>query len=294
MQKRLILICLSLSLSLGVQAQFDLQGHRGCRGIMPENSIPAMIRAVELGVTTLEMDVVMSKDGMVLLSHEPWMSSGICLDQEGEEIQDDPKRFSIYGMTYEEVRTFDCGSKPNERFPEQDLQESPKPSLQEVLDTVAAYCEEQDLPLPMVNIETKITPEGDGVFHPSPEILVKEIAEVVNNSPFKKLMYLQSFDPRSLEVAHDTQSDWKLVLLIEKERDVKKALESLSFKPDVYSPFFELLDKDAVNYLHDQEIKVIPWTVNFQVYAEVMRDMGVDGLITDYPDRISLESLGLE
>lgn len=280
--------------SWGALAQFDLQGHRGCRGLLPENTVPAMIKAVELGVTTLEMDVVMSVDGVVLLSHEPWISSGICLDQEGEEIQDDPKRFSIYGMTYEEVRAFDCGSKPNGRFPEQDLQETPKPTLQEVLDTVAAYCEEKELPLPMVNIETKITPEGDEVFHPSPEVMVKGIAEVVNNSRFKKLMYLQSFDPRSLEVAHETQSDWKLVLLIEKERDVKKALENLSFKPDVYSPFFELLDKDAVNYLHDREIKVIPWTVNFQVYAEVMRDMGVDGIITDYPDRISLKSLGLE
>lgn len=284
----------ALLLTMAAQAQFDVQGHRGCRGLMPENSIPAMIRALELGVSTLEMDVVMTSDDVVILSHEPWMSAEICTDAEGKVLSEDREKYSIYRMTFDEVRSFDCGSIGNKRFPEQQKIQVYKPSLAEVLDSVAIYCSKNELPLPDLNIETKITPEGDDVFHPKPEILVNGIAAVINDSPFKDKMYLQSFDPRSLEVAHRTQPKWNLVLLIEKEKDVERALESLSFPPDVYSPFFELLDQEGIDYLHERNIRVIPWTVNFVPYAKVLKDMGVDGIITDYPDRISLQSIGVK
>lgn len=275
------------------KGQFDLQGHRGCRGLMPENSIPAMIHALDLGVTTLEMDVVMTSDGVVILSHEPWMNSEICTDDKGEDLQSDSSKYLIFKMTYDEVRSFDCGSKDIRVFPEQKKISTYKPSLIEVLDSVHSYCRENDISLPFLNIETKITPKGDEELHPKPEVLVQAIADVVNESPFKKRVLLQSFDPRSLEIAHETQPRWKTVLLIEKEKDPEKALEALSFTPDVYSPNFELLTKDSVDYLHKKKIKVIPWTVNFMPYAEALIQMGCDGIITDYPDRISLETLGL-
>ncbi len=288
------LIISATILFMNAHAQFDLQGHRGCRGLMPENTIPAMIHALELGVSTLEMDVVMTADNVVILSHEPWMNPDICRDAAGKELSDDRENYSIFRLTCDEVRSFDCGSPEYDRFPEQKKLSVYKPSLAEVLDTVIAYCRSNELALPYLNIETKITPQGDGVYHPQPEVLVEAIASVVNGTPFENKMFLQSFDPRSLEVAHKEHPSWKLVLLIEKERNPEKALKMLSFKPDVYSPNFELLDKETVKYLHERSIRVIPWTVNYLPDAEVMLEMGVDGIITDYPDRISIEALGIE
>src|SRR4028118_203743 len=98
--------CLLLVMSLISQSappSFDLQGHRGCRGLMPENTIPAFLKALDLGVTTLELDVVISKDQQVVVSHEPFFSSEICKDPEGKAItKDQEKSRNIYQYTWEQ------------------------------------------------------------------------------------------------------------------------------------------------------------------------------------------------
>src|SRR5690349_18285871 len=112
------LTILSMSASAQYIPKFDVQGHRGARGLYPENTIPAFIAALDSGVTTIEMDVVITKDKQVVVSHEPWMSSAICLDSSGNEFSSkDEKKFNIYELTYDEVKLFDCGSKVNEKFP---------------------------------------------------------------------------------------------------------------------------------------------------------------------------------
>ncbi len=98
--------------------KFDVQGHRGARGLRPENTIPGFLVAIDSGVTTIELDVVITKDKQVVVSHEPWMSAAICLDPSGSTLQaKEEKKFNIYQMTYDEVRQFDCGSLENKDFP---------------------------------------------------------------------------------------------------------------------------------------------------------------------------------
>ncbi|MFM8834550.1 MAG: glycerophosphodiester phosphodiesterase family protein, partial [Cytophagales bacterium] len=114
--------------------KFDVQGHRGARGLKPENTIPAFLTALDYGVTTLELDVVITKDKKVLVSHEPWMFSGICLTPDGNTILGkDEKRYNIYELTYEEVKKFDCGSIGNGHFPEQEKIKISKPLLSDVI-----------------------------------------------------------------------------------------------------------------------------------------------------------------
>src|SRR6516225_12427004 len=97
--------------------KFDVQGHRGARGLMPENTIPAFIVALDSGVTTLEMDLAITKDKQVIVSHEAYMNSDFCLDPLGKEIKErDEKKFNIYKMTYADVMSWDCGSKGNSKF----------------------------------------------------------------------------------------------------------------------------------------------------------------------------------
>ena len=118
---------------------FDIQGHRGCRGLLPENTLPAFIKAMELGVTTVEMDVAITKDKLVVVSHEPWMNHEICSDKNGNEInRADEMGYNIYQMNYDEVKQFDCGSKTHPRFLYQQKIKTYKPLLSEVIDSAKA------------------------------------------------------------------------------------------------------------------------------------------------------------
>ncbi|MEM6803094.1 MAG: glycerophosphodiester phosphodiesterase family protein [Bacteroidota bacterium] len=138
-------VILLFSLCLGILActepkteqskiSMDVQGHRGCRGLLPENTLPAFAKAIEIGVNTLEMDVVISKDKQVLLSHEPFLSHEICVGPEGEEISEENEReWNLYKMDYEQIKECDCGSKAHKRFPDQEKMAVHKPLLKEVI-----------------------------------------------------------------------------------------------------------------------------------------------------------------
>ena len=102
-------------------SSLDIQGHRGCRGLLPENTIPAFLKAIELGATTLELDVVISKDKQVVVSHDPYLSHMICLNAKGEAIsEEEEKEYNLYKMSYAEIAQCDCGSQPHPGFPEQE------------------------------------------------------------------------------------------------------------------------------------------------------------------------------
>lgn len=107
-------------MSCNQEQNIDIQGHRGCRGLLPENSMPAFIRAIELGVHTLELDLAISKDKKVVVSHEPFMSRKICLYASGNEIlQSMDMKYNLYEMTYDEIKQFDCGLKFHPDYPNQ-------------------------------------------------------------------------------------------------------------------------------------------------------------------------------
>src|SRR5687767_8397177 len=120
-----------------MQAGFDKQGHRGCRGLMPENTIAGMIHAFGMGVTTLELDVVITKDKQVVLSHEPWFGEDITTKPDGTYMGPREERtYNIYWMTYEQVKTFDVGMKPHPRFPQQQKIKAVKPLLKDLIDSI--------------------------------------------------------------------------------------------------------------------------------------------------------------
>src|SRR6476469_2847957 len=164
-----------------INMTFDKEGHRGCRGLMPENTIPAMMKALELGVTTLEMDAVITADSQVILSHEPFFNHDITTKSDGTTIPEGEERnYNIFKMTYAETQTFDVGLKPNSRFPKQQKMAATKPRLGDVIDRVEAYIKENKLPPVGYNIETKSTPATDGIFHPKPDVFVQLLMQVIN------------------------------------------------------------------------------------------------------------------
>lgn len=266
--------------------EFDIQGHRGCRGLLPENTIEAMKRAIDLGIITLEMDVVISKDKQVLLSHEPFLSHEICLDKDNQTITEaNETSYNLYQMNYDEIKTCDCGSKVHPRFLEQQKLKTYKPLLSEVIDFTEDYIQ-KNYPNRKIfyNIETKSDPKGDGIFHPLPNEFVDLLVGVLKPKNISDRVYIQSFDVRTLQYLHQKYPEFKTVLLVENKFSIKKNLKLLGFKPNVYSPEFILLDKKKVNQLHKKNIKVIPWTINEKKDMKKIISFNVDGIITDYPN----------
>jgi len=290
MHKKILLFSALALLCFNVSAQkqkFDVQGKAGARGIMPENTIEGMLKALDLGVTTLEMDAVISKDKMVVLSQEPYFNNEISLQPNGKPISlKDQKKFNIYKMDYEEVKKFDVGSKVHDRFPGQMKFKAYKPLLTETIDAVEAYVKEHKLSKPVYSIETKTIKNGDNEFHPEPAEFVDLIMEVINTKKLTKRVIIESFDMRTLQYVHEKYPKVQTSLLIDEKEPFESYIEKLGFKPTIYSPYSVLVGKGLVDRCHAMGVKIIPWTVNTIKDVKYFKDLGVDGIITDYPNII--------
>ncbi len=268
-----------------VKKTIDIQGHRGCRGLEPENTLPAFKKALELGVNTLELDLAVTKDSQLIVSHEPWFNYHVTLDPSGNPIDaKDSMTYNMYKMTYAEIQQFDCGSLGNPLFPEQQKIKATKPLLTQVIDLCETYNKEHGTHVGY-NIEIKSLPEGDNVFHPEPKAFCELVVNTIDSLIPKDRLVIQSFDFRELEYMHEHYPAYKLSALVEAD-SVSTNLKKLSFTPDIYSPYFILLNKEQVDELHNDNIKVMPWTVNDTTDIRQMADIGVDGIISDYPNRL--------
>jgi glycerophosphoryl diester phosphodiesterase len=273
-----------------VQDEFDKQGHRGCRGLMPENTIPAMINAVGMGVTTLEMDIVFTKDKKAILSHEPFFNHEITTKPDGSFIDEkEEKKYNIYQMTYDEVKIYDVGMKPHPRFPHQQKMKACKPLLSDVIEAVNKDMMTRRRPFPYYNIETKTQPATDNLYHPAPAEFVELLMAVIKEKGIEDHVIIQSFDFRTLQYLHQHYPGIKTAMLIEDfdKRGLDAELKALGFTPTIYSPAYQLVNEELVKKCHGLNIKVIPWTVETKEEIEKYKKMGVDGIITDYPDLFS-------
>jgi glycerophosphoryl diester phosphodiesterase len=267
---------------------FDKEGHRGCRGLMPENTIPAMLHALDLGVTTLEMDAVITKDGKVVLSHEQWFSAEITTKPDGGFISAvEEMSYNIYRMDYVEVRTFDVGMKPHPRFPQQKKLPAVKPLLEDVIDSAEQHAMAADRPLPFYNIETKTLPATDNIFHPPPQEFVDLLMKSILKKNIIDRVIIQSFDFRTLQYLHKKYPSVKTAMLIDgnDKKTFPEQLTALGFIPSIYSPESTLVKEQLVSDCHNHQIRLVPWTVNDPKEIDRLKMMGVDGLISDYPNR---------
>lgn len=278
----LILLVVFSFMSCHSKYEVDVQGHRGCRGLLPENSLPAFQKAIELGVHTLELDVAITKDKKVVVTHEPFMSRLICLNPTNEQIPESmDMKHNIYEMTHDEIKLFDCGSLKHPRFPEQALTSCYKPLLGEVIEMA-----EELNPNIKYNIELKSKPSWDGIFAPYPEEFVKLVIDEVLNHNVHNRTNLQAFDVRLLEQIKKQNSKISVALLVDENENISEKLHSISFKPEIISPYYQLLTAAVVDRYQDLGYKIIPWTVNENEELQRMLDYQVNGIITDYPDRL--------
>jgi glycerophosphoryl diester phosphodiesterase len=268
---------------------FYKEGHRGARGLMPENTIPAMKKALDVGANVLELDVHISKDNKVVVAHDPYMNRKFTLLPSGEEIpEEDARKYILYQMDYDEIRKFDVGSKYYDTYPEQKKMPAYIPLLGELIDSIEQYTDEKGMPAAIYNIEVKAKPEKDGVYQPKPEELIKLVMDVVNEKQIGNRFYIQSFDIRQIqEVRQNYPHVVTGFLTSNREASMEENLESIGFQPEIYSPYHKLATAELIAKVHERGMKFIPWTVNNQEDMERLMQMGVDGIITDYPNLVN-------
>lgn len=286
---KLILAILVLAATLTVSAQrpFTIEGHRGARGYLPENTIPSFKLAIEQGADTIELDVVVTSDRKLVVSHEPWFSSVISLDPDGQRIEPAKQRDNnIYRMTYDEVSRYDVGSLGHRDFPLQQKMKAVKPLLADVFRELRAFAKQKRIKQPRINVEIKTEGErGDNVFHPAPAEFARIVYDDIKRAKMLRDVIVQSFDARVLVELHRIDRKLPIAILVGTKEPVEKTLERLGFTPDTYSPHYSHIDAALVAAVRAKKMKVVPWTVNETTDMEKLKPFDLDGVITDYPDR---------
>jgi glycerophosphoryl diester phosphodiesterase len=264
-----------------------VHGHRGCRGLRPENSLPAFRHALKLGVDVLELDVVISADQQVVVSHEPWFSAAICRTPNGLPITPEvAPQHNLYQLPYAAIRQYDCGLTRHPGFPEQQPEPAYKPLLREVLLEAERYAQELRRPPVQYSIEVKSTPADDGVFHPAPARFLALVLAEISAAQVGERTTLLCFDKRVLQVARQQAPELPLCLLVEDERTAQEHLQELGFLPAVYGMHYPLLTTGLADFLREQRVAFVPWTVNHPDDMRRILALHPAGITTDYPDRL--------
>ncbi len=284
----LLSACFSTKKTARLEAMdFDKEGHRGCRGLMPENTIPAMLKAIDLGVTTLETDAIITRDKKVILSHEPFFNHEIATKPDGVLVTEaEEKSLNMYRMDYAEIKKYDVGLRPHPRFPRQQKMAVSKPLLTDMIDSVEQHCISAHKPPAHYNIETKTQPATDNQYHPAPAEFVEILVAVILEKKITDRVTIQSFDPRTLQYLHEHYPVFKTALLIEDfdKKPFALQLKNLGFIPTIYSPDYSLVTPLLVKQCKESGVLLLPWTVNDLDKMRELKKMGVNGIISDFPD----------
>ena len=280
--KTIIFMMALVACGSGLSAQevrnIAVHGHRGSRGTVPENTIPAFEAALMAEADVLEMDMGVTKDNVLVISHEPNVTPERCLDAEGNKLQ---KPVAIRSLTLAELKKYDCGSLLNSKFPRQlPVPGERIPTLGEVFAMVKASGYPAAAKVEF-NIETKIFPV-EPELTPSPTDFARLVADTVKKSGMEKRTIVQSFDVRTLkEIKRIAPEIRTSQLTYEELVDIVPALKSA--KADIWSPNSKWITPESIKEAHAAGIQVAPWTINTKKEGDSAIAAGVDAIITDYP-----------
>lgn len=236
----------------------DVQAHRGGAGLKPENTIEAMKHALDLGVNTLEMDLQVTSDGHVVVSHDKYLK--------GYE----PKKY-IYTMPYSEIAaTTDI------------------PLASDLIDFVENYTKENGLSPVRYNIEIKSEDrDGEGIYWPTYDSFVRTCALLLHSKNLDDRLVVQSFDVRALEYMHERYPEFILSYLVSVDNpEFDSFMSKLKFVPEWLSPHFSMTDEQLVEKCREKGMKIVPWTVDNPDDIKRILDLKVDAIISNYPDRV--------
>lgn len=270
-----VALCVLMPMFAQSHKTIQVHGHRGARGLRPENTLPAFEYAIAAGVDALELDMAVTQDSQIVISHDPLLHPPVCSGPKPE--------IAIHQLTLAQVREWDCGKVQNPAFPRQQaIAGTRMPTLDEVFDLAPKGNF-------LFNIETKIFADRPELT-PPPEEFVRLVLEKVRKHHLESRVVLQSFDFRTLHAMKRAAPEIKLAALYEgSPKDfVQIAKESGA---TIVSPDHHLVTPEQVRAAHAAGLEVLPWTPNKPEDWDRLIAAGVDGIITDYPDGL-LKHLG--
>jgi len=287
MKKFLIILSAAVLASCQSKPVIDVQAHRGGAGLMPENTVSAMKNALDLHVNTLEFDLQLSQDGMVVVSHDSYFHPRYSIRPDGTYIEeDDPKEY-LYTMPYDSIAMYEVGLRPVERWPGQAKLQEVKPLASDLIDFSEDYAAQIGLSPVNYNIEIKSWPgEGEGSLWPDYKVFCDTCIPLLLSKNLGNRLIVQCFDTRALNYMHEKWPELILSYLTEDYDggDIEKLLGNLDFTPQWWSPESSVVTPENVAWCHSHGIGVVPWTVDDP--AEMLRlvECGVEAIISNYPD----------
>ncbi len=292
-------------------AAIDLQGHRGTRGLAPENTLAAFKTALAIGVTTLETDLALTRDGVLVLSHEPRLHAALTRGSDGRWLSEDGA--TIFSLNASELAQYDIGRlNPAHKYAapwaEQKAADGERiPTLQQLFD-LARDARSPGGRLVRFNIETKITPtSGDAT--PDVGRYARSVVDAVRIAKMSERVTVQSFDWRTLREVKKLAPEISTACLTIDSSGMNTVLaDATGASPwhaglrgadyggslprlaqaagcDTWAPFWRNVTPENIAEAHALKLKIIPWTVNDPAEIERLAALGIDGIITDYPDR---------
>ncbi len=288
---------------------FDLQGHRGARGLAPENTLPSFRKALEIGVDTIECDMAITKDDVVVIYHDLWLNPDITRGPDGNWLEG--KGPAIRNLTYEELQKYDVGRvKPGTKyakdFPHQQPVDGTRiPRLSDLFDLV----KQSGNAKVGFDCETKLSPlEPDATL--PPEAFARRVVAEIRKHGMAARTMVQSFDWRTLQVIQKEAPEIRTMYLssprtLKAEADGRPSPWLAGFAPEshggtvpkavkaaggrIWAPNQTYLTPELLAEARALGIVVIPWTVNDPAMMAKLLDMGVDGIISDRPDLVKEE-----
>jgi glycerophosphoryl diester phosphodiesterase len=264
----LVLLLIPMSGSGQEHKQIQVHGHRGARAKRPENTIPAFEYAISIGVDVLEMDLAVTKDNVLVVSHDPILHPPVCKGPVASAV--------IHTLTVKQVKEWDCGSIQNPRFPEQQTVPGTRiPTFDEVLDLAPKGTFE-------FNVETKSFPDHPE-YSPAPAEFSRMLIDSVRRHKLEKRVMIQSFDFRTLVAARKIAPEIRLSALYESGPKDFVTLSHEAANAEIVSPEQHLVTLEKVVAAHAKGIQVVPWTSDTPADWERLIRTGVDAIISDDP-----------
>jgi glycerophosphoryl diester phosphodiesterase len=266
-----VAIVLLASFTSGAAERILVHGHRGARARRPENTIPAFEYAIAQGVDALEMDMAVTKDSVIVISHDPILEPPVCAGPSAKAV--------IHQLTLAQVRQWDCGAVRNPRFEtQQTIPGTRIPTLDEVFQLASRGTFDY-------NIETKSFPDHPE-YTPSPEVFSRMVLDKIRHYHLEKRIILQSFDFRTLIAMRKLAPEIRLSALIENDARDFTAVSAAAANAEIVSPDFHLVTPEKVAAAHHAGLQVVPWTANTPADWDKLIAAKVDAIISDDPGEL--------
>lgn len=265
-----------------------VHAHRGGAALYPENTVLAMTHAAAIGVPVLELDLHVTKDSMVVVSHDAFLNHVKALTPEGKPIPTDKERdYKIYAMTYDSLRRYDVGSLPNPAYPGRKNVKCCVPLVADLIDSIESLTKSNGIAPVGYNIEIKSDPSKDGIFSPDYRTFADLCMKVLLDKKLGDRLLVQCFDVRTLNYVHEKYPSVRLSYLVEdKNATFEELMSRLNFVPQVFSPESDMLTEEVAEKAHVQGMEIAPWTVDDKQEVERLKKLGVDAIITNRPDSV--------